>query len=463
MAAPAAIFLSGSLLRHVSVMSFTASIGLMAMFAVDFVDMVFISMLGNDALAAAVGYAGTILFFTNSINIGLSIAAGSLGARSIGAGDRGAARSYATSVAMVAVLIGLIVPVGMIWHLSTILGLLGAEGEVARLAARYLIIILPTMPLVAMAMVGMAILRAHGDARRPMVATLTGGTVNAALDPVLIFWLGLGLDGAAIATVIARIAMLAMAIGPAITIHDGFDRPKFNDLRRNIQAVNGIALPAVLTNIATPIGAAIVTREVARFGTEAVAGMAVIGRLTPLAFAVLLALSGAIGPIIGQNFGAGQIDRVRGAYNAGLLFSALYVLAASAVLFLLRTPIADLFEATGETRALILLFCGPLALASYFNAVIFVSNASFNNLGHAIYSTWINWGRHTIGTWPFAVLGAALIGAPGVLIGQAAGGVVFAAIAWLMVQRTTRALSAPAPADPFLNQGRLQSLFGRSR
>lgn len=69
------VFLQGSLLRHVSVMSFTASIGLMAVFAVDFVGMIFISMLGNQALAAAVGFAGTILFFTSSINIGLSIAA----------------------------------------------------------------------------------------------------------------------------------------------------------------------------------------------------------------------------------------------------------------------------------------------------------------------------------------------------------------------------------------------------
>ena len=78
-----AIFLTGNLLGHVVRMSLTASIGLSAMFAVDFVDMIFISMLGNQSLAAAVGYAGTLLFFTNSINIGLSIAAGSLMAKAL--------------------------------------------------------------------------------------------------------------------------------------------------------------------------------------------------------------------------------------------------------------------------------------------------------------------------------------------------------------------------------------------
>ena len=77
-------FLEGSLFRHVTVMSLTASVGLMAIFAVDFVDMIFISMLGKDELAAAVGYAGAILFFTTSFNIGVAIAAGRWSLRLLG-------------------------------------------------------------------------------------------------------------------------------------------------------------------------------------------------------------------------------------------------------------------------------------------------------------------------------------------------------------------------------------------
>ena len=117
----------------------------------------------------------------------------------------------------------------------------------------------------------------------------------------------------------------------------------------------------MLTNLATPAGNAIVTREIAHFGTEAVAGMAVIGRLIPLAFAVVLALSGAIGPIVGQNFGAGRFERVSGALVAGLKFLGAYVLIVATLLFALRTFIADIFDATGEMRALIYLFCGLLA------------------------------------------------------------------------------------------------------
>ena len=74
MAESSAKFLTGNLFRHVAVMSLTASVGLMAIFIVDFVDLIFISMLGKTELAAAVGYAGAILFFTTSFGIGLSIA-----------------------------------------------------------------------------------------------------------------------------------------------------------------------------------------------------------------------------------------------------------------------------------------------------------------------------------------------------------------------------------------------------
>ena len=100
-----AVFLTGGLMRHVATMSLTASVGILAIFAVDFVDMVFIAMLGEAELASAIGYAGTLLFFTNAINIGLSIAAGTLVAQALGRDDEQAAREHATSVALFALII----------------------------------------------------------------------------------------------------------------------------------------------------------------------------------------------------------------------------------------------------------------------------------------------------------------------------------------------------------------------
>lgn len=454
-------FITGSLMKHVSVMTFTASLGMIALFAVDFVDMIFISMLGNAALAAAVGYAGTILFFTTSIGIGLSIAAGALVARSIGQDNKDRAREYATSVIVIGVVMALAVVAGMLYVLRDVLKGLGASGETLDLAQSYATIILPSMPVILVAMIGGAVLRAHGDARRAMLTTLAGGIVNAVLDPLLIFGLDMGLQGAAVASVFARFTILVTALWPVIRVYDGLAAPKWAFIKRDAKDVSAIAGPAILANVASPVGSAIMTREMAKFGTDAVAAMAVIGRLTPVAFAVVFSLSGAIGPIVGQNFGAGLNDRVRGGFYAALQFVVVYVVIVAALLFLLRGSIAGLFEATGQTLELIYLFCGPLALLWIFNGWIFVGNASFNNLGHPFYSTWINWGRATLGTWPPIYICSAFWGANGVLIGQALGGVVFALFSvWLALRVMNKAIGA-TEAPEFLPHQRFHILHSR--
>ncbi|MCB1330730.1 MAG: MATE family efflux transporter, partial [Maritimibacter sp.] len=422
MADQQARFLEGSLLRHITVMALTASIGLMAVFVVDLVDMIFISMLGRDELAAAIGYAGAILFFTSSFGIGMAIAAGALVARALGAGEPHTARRRTATALIYGIGFGALFA-ALVWvNVPTLARAVGASGVTLELATSYLRIIIPSLPLLIAGMIGGAVLRAHGDARRAMLSTIAGGAVNAVLDPILIFGFGLDLTGAALASVAARAAIAFFALYPVVRFHGGFDRPTRAEFRIDFPAIMTIALPAILTQFATPVGQAYVTRAMAAYGEDAVAGMAIIGRLIPVAFGVVFALSGAIGPIIGQNFGANRHDRVRGALRDGLLFVAVVVVLISALLYLLRAPIAGLFNAEGIARSLVYLFCGPLALAWFFNGVIFVANASFNNLGHPFYSTWINWGRHTLGTIPFVIAGGALWGAPGVLIGQAAGG-----------------------------------------
>ena len=139
-----AVFTTGSIMRHVSVSSFTASIGLMAIYAVDLIDLIFISMLGYEEMAAAAGYASALMFFTSAINIGLSVAAGALVSRSIGEDDEQEAREYATSTAMFVVFTGLAIPFVLLLNIQFFVGLLGATGEVAELAATYLWIIVPT-------------------------------------------------------------------------------------------------------------------------------------------------------------------------------------------------------------------------------------------------------------------------------------------------------------------------------
>ena len=451
-------FLNGSLFAHVARMSLAASLGLMAVFAVDFIDMIFISMVGKAELAAAIGYAGAILFFTGSFGIGVAIATGALVARALGQGDADLARRRATNALVIGFGLGAIFA-ALVWvNIRPLVSALGATGDTRDLAVSFMQIILPSLPILLIGIVGGAILRAHGDARRSMMVMIIGGAVNAALDPVLIFGLGLDLTGAALASIAARITIAVLALRAIARHHGGFDTPQLASLRDDFGAVMTIAGPAVLTQLATPVGQAYVTRAMAEYGEEAVAGMAIVGRLTPVAFGVLFALSGAVGPIIGQNAGAGRADRVKGALSAALIFTAMVTLIVAAALFALRGPLETLFQLDGTARDLVFLFAGPLALLWFFNGVIFVGNAAFNNLGRPFYSTWINWGRHTLGTIPFVMAGAALLGAQGVLIGQAVGGVVFGLLSlWLAWRVSNRPLAVERPT--FTLRGRLLDMF----
>ena len=464
MAEARAKFLSGNLFRHVSVMSLTASVGLMAVFLVDFVDMIFISMLGKAELAAAIGYAGAILFFTTSFGIGMGIAAGALVARALGAGDTQLAHERTAHALVFGAGFGSVFALVVWLNIDPLVRLVGATDDTAVLAVSYLQIILPSLPFLMLGMMGGAILRAHGDARRAMMATIWGGVVNAVLDPILIFGLDLELTGAAIASVAARLVIAVTAMLPLIRYYGGIAKPKVAGMLRDFGPIVAIAFPAILTQLATPVGQAYVTRAMAEFGEDAVAGMAIVARMGPVAFGVIFALSGAVGPIIGQNYGAGDMNRVRRGFNAAILFCGLVTLFVSAVLFGLRGPIAALFEAEGVTRQLIFLFCGPLTLLFFFNGVLFVANAGFNNMGHPFYSTTTNWGRNTVACIPMVWLGAAWFGAPGVLIGQALAGVLFGGVAWWMALRVIDKGGTPVTERPiFGREGRLMALLHERR
>ncbi len=442
-------FVEGNLFRHVSVMALTSSIGLMAVFVVDLVNMLYIALLGREELAAAIGYAGAILFFTTSFGIGMSIGVGALVARALGARDLPLAREKATTGLVLGFVFGSLFAAAVWVFLWPLVGLLGATGATAALAVHFLQIVIPSQPLLMVGMVGGAILRSHGDARAAMMATVWGAVATAVLDPILIFGFRLELTGAAIASVVARVVIAWVALQPIRKRYGGFDRPSFGQVVADMGPIWAIAVPAILTQVATPVGQAFVTRATSAYGEAAVAGMAIAGRLTPVAFGVIFALSGALGPIIGQNFGAGRMDRVRRSFWDALIFTALVILLVSALLFVLRGPIADAFKAEGLTRELVYLFCGPLALLWFFNGLVFVGNAVCNNLGRPFWSTLVNWGRHTLGTIPLALWLGQSWGAPGVLVGQALGGVVFGlASVWLALL----AIRSPA-AHPVRGRG----------
>ncbi|OAJ94036.1 MATE family efflux transporter [Vibrio bivalvicida] len=428
-------FVEGSTMRHILVMSGAGSVGLMALFVVDLVDMLFISMLGQVELAAAVGFAGTLVFFSTSISIGTSIAMGALVSKAIGANKRQYARELSTSILCTAVTISVIVAAVMFAYIPELLQAIGAHGVAAERAEAYLRIILPSGPVIAVAMAAGAGLRAAGDAKRSMWATLAGGLVNAILDPIFIFGFGWNVEGAALASVFARFTVLFFSIYPLIRVHKLAAKFNYRVWLSNLKIIVAIAIPAIITNIATPIGNAIVTSAIAQFGENYVAGFAVIGRLIPVCFAVIFALSGAVGPIIGQNYGAERMDRVKETLNNSLIVTTLYTISVCLILYFAQDLIIHMFSLDGDAEIIVATFCTYVAVSFIFNGAQFVANTSFNNLGKPLYSTALNLGKATLGTLPFVHLGALWFGPLGVLYGQAVGTVVFGFIAIVVLRK----------------------------
>ena len=241
----------------------------------------------------------------------------------------------------------------------------------------------PFLPLLAAGMCCSGLLRCLGDARRAMNVTLFAALATAVMDPVLIFGLHLGLPGAAISTVLSRCVLATLGWLGAARRHDLMARPSLQAVAGDMAAIFHVAGPALLTNLATPVGAAYVTRSMAAFGPDAVAGQATIDRISPVAFGLVYALSGAVGPILAQNVGAGRIDRVRETLRDSFIF----------VLATVAGRLGDACAGAGRwwcapssprgvTAELVHLFCSWLAAGFLFTGALFVANAAFNNLGY---------------------------------------------------------------------------------
>ena len=327
------------------------------------------------------------------------------------------------------------------------LNLIGADGRANTLAYEYLLLLAPGIPLLSLAMVSSAVLRAAGDANRAMYVMLGGAFSNIILDPIFIFALGLGIHGAAIATLIGRLVMMAIGIYGVAWVHNLLKRPSYAMLVADTRSISVIAVPAVLTNVATPFANAYVTASIAAFGDSAVAGWAVIGRVMPVAFGAIYALSGSVGPILGQNFGAGDRTRMHETLTKSLIVSTAFTIAAWLALAGLAGPLVWAFRADDVAGDLIFLFCRWLAPLFAFFGALFVANAAFNTLGRAHYSTLFNWARATIGTIPLVIVGAEFDGARGVLAGYLAGAIVFGLAAVWLSYRLVRNTSIHVPGQ----------------
>ncbi len=440
-------FVTGSIRRHILVMTGTGAVGLMAIFVGDLANLIFLGLLGDTEILAAVGYASSLLFFSISMGIGLAIGATAVVSPAVGAGQRQDARRLATSALVITTLVSSAIGLAVLPFLDTLLASMGATGRTLSLAGDYLRILFPSFPFIAIGMTCSALLRSVGDAQRAMYVTLAAAIINVILDPIFIFVLQGGMNGAAWASVLARAATMVVGLAGVARVHGLLQWPSLADVRRDAMRILAVATPAVMTNLATPAGNAFVTTALASHGDAAVAAWSVYGRVNPVAFGAVFALSGSLSAIIGQNYGARDFGRVRETVSEAVRITIVFTLVAWAGLAVSPAFIAQGFGLSGEAERLVYHFCWWLPPFFIFIGFLFVANAVFNTLGYAQYATLFNWGRATLGTIPFVAAGAYVSGARGIFTGSVAGGVLFGLgalwVSYLLIARLAADRDAP--------------------
>ena len=426
-------------MSHVIRMTITGMLGLTFMFVVDLANLFWISRLGDERLVAALGFAWNVQFFTIAVGIGIMIAATALVSKALGEGNKVEAKKFAMGCMSLGVGIQFILAIFIITFRSEIVKFTGASGQTAQLAERFLLISIPTLPLMALGMVGSAILRSEGDAYRSMFVTMSAGLVALIADPILIIWLELGLDGAAINTGLSRVASTSFALYSVIKVHNLLAKLTLSVIRSTLFPFLIIALPAILTQLSGPFASFVITKVIAEFGDSAVAGLSVVNRLTVVAFGGIFSLSGAIGGIFGQNYGAKMFFRVRSTYWNSIIFCVAYTLIAWLILILSTEWIIKLFL-LGEIGSEVVRSFNYFAAGGFlFTGMIFVASSAFNNMGKPVYSTMMTWLRDGLVMLPAVFVGASMFGAIGVVYGNAFAALIIGLpscfIGWLFIKK----------------------------
>lgn len=393
--------------------------GVSSMILVSMIEIGFIGQLGTSAVAA-VTFAFPVTMSLSSIALGISIGTSSVIARSVGSGDMEEVRRLSThGLTLIAILIVLLSTLGW-FTISPVFEALGATPDTLPIIHDYMTLYFPGTVLFTLGMVAGSIMRANGNATIPGVVMTIAALLNLALDPIFIFgWFGfpaLGVQGAALAMILSRLFAFVLLLHyikrfQLINLSAITDRFWVSTKR-----ILHVGVPAMATQLIGPISAAIITRILASHGEAVVAGFGVAARLEAVAVMLLFALSGSIGPFVGQNFGANKLSRVRAGMSAAYRFCLFWSLFSATVLFFAAQHIVPLFESNPIAIETAVFFLLIVPWSHGLWGVLMMASASFNALGKPLPSTALSFMRMFLVNIPIALIANKYWGYQGVFV-----------------------------------------------
>ena len=408
----------GKMLLRLTIPMFFGIVGTMAF---NLIDTYFIGQLGIRELAA-ISFTFPVIFILGGISFGLGVGASAVISKAIGENDqKKVARLTTDSLVLALLVVSIFIILGYL-TIDPVFRLLGADNETLPLIRDYMKIWYPGMFFLVIPIVGNNAIRATGDAKSAGMIMVVGVLVNTILDPLFIFGYGpiprLEMEGAAIATVIARALTLVFSLWILSHKYDMIilKPPKLNEVIESWKKILFIGLPTAGTNLMRPLAAGIIIRIVASYGAPAVAAFGVATRIDLFAMTVVMALSSILGPYIGQNLGAQKPERVKEGINKGHILSVVWGIIALLILGFTGRFIAPLFNSDPDVIETIIQYLWIVPIGYGLYGVFNISNAALNVLNKPYHAAVMNIIMLFVLLIPLVLIGSDLYGLIGIFI-----------------------------------------------
>ena len=302
------------------------------------------NFVGANALAA-VGSSGSPIYLLIGFSQGVAVGAGVVVAQYLGATDRVDTQLAVHTALAISVVMGLILTIGGVACGRVLLEWMNTPAEVLEDAVTYIRIYFGGVLFSVVYNMIAGILNAAGNSRRSLVYLAYASLTNILLDLVFIVGLKMGVAGAAIATDISQLVSCLLSLRFLLRVEDDY-RVRLRDIRlhgRMALRIIRVGLPTGIQNMVISFSNVLVQASVNSYGAAAMAGFAAYMKVDGFNILPVSSISMAATTFVGQNYGAGRLDRVRKSVWVTVALGVCYTLTTGALLLLGQDPIMRLF------------------------------------------------------------------------------------------------------------------------
>ena len=405
------------------------------------VDTFFVGRTGDPNQVAAVSVATPVfLFFMAAGNI-FGMGGSSFLSRALGEKQYDKAKKISSFCLYAGFATGVIGAILMLTFMAQILNAVGTSENTFGFAKSYLSWIAYGGPAIVISTAFTNLIRGEGAAQSSMKGMMSGTVANIILDPIFILdsflgipCLGLGVAGAAIATVIGNLVSILFYFihvckpGSVLTLS-----PKYFAIRNGIlKGVLLIGLPASITNILMSLSNILMNTFLVTYGDVAVAGMGIAMKANMLVVFVQLGLGAGVQPLVGYNFGARNFRRMKDTMKFAVLCNTVAGLILTAAYFVFTRQIVSVFIGDEAVIEMGMKMLRALMYSSSFLGILFVLNFSFQAMGKAKESLALAISRQGFVFVPCTIIMNKLIGLEGLILSQPIADIVSIFIALTM-------------------------------